>query len=137
LISASSNNVLPVGQALVETRLKVNGLFKKGWLYHLLFWILYYFFLCVVLYNAYQIHDFTFYIQFILFMPVSAALVYSNFYILIPLFLYRKKYLTYALFLLLALLSAAFSDQLLKLWYAHLGSKLLHLLRNLIFQTCF
>jgi two-component system LytT family sensor kinase len=137
LINTSSNNILPAGQLPVESRLQVYGLFKKRWVYHTLFWILYYFFVCVVFYNAYQIHDFTFYIQFILFMPFSAALVYVNFYILIPFFLYRKKYIYYALLLLLALLGTAFIDQLLKQLYAHFGSKLFAITADLNFQNLF
>ena len=137
MVSTSPNNILPAGQPLVETRLQVYGLFKKRWLYHTLFWILYYFFLCVVFYNAYQIHDFIFYVQFILFMPFSAALVYVNFYILIPYFLYRKKYFYYALLLSLALLGTAFIDQLLKQLYAHFGSKLFAFTADLNFQNLF
>jgi two-component system, LytTR family, sensor kinase len=137
LVNTSSNNILPALQPVVQTRLQVYGLFKRRWLYHILFWILYYFFVCVVLYNAYQIHDFTFYVQFILFMPFSAALVYVNLYILIPFFLYRKKYIYYALLLLLALIGTAFIDQLLKLMYAHFGSKIFAFTADLNFQNLF
>lgn len=137
MVSTSPNNVLPAGQPLVETRLQVYGLFKRRWLYHTLFWILYYFFLCLVFYNAYQIHDLIFYVQLILFMPLSAALVYVNFYILIPYFLYRKKYFYYALLLSLALLGTAFIDQLLKQLYAHFGSKIFAFTADLNFQNLF
>ena len=137
MVSTSPNNILSASQPLVETRLQVYSLFKKRWLYHTLFWILYYFFLCLVFYNAYQIHDFTFYIQLILFMPLSAALVYVNFYILIPYFLYRKKYFYYALILSLALLAAAFFDQLLKQLYAYFGSKLFAFTADINFQNLF
>lgn len=137
MISTSSNNISPAIQPVVETRLQVHGLFKRRWLYHTLFWILYYFFLCVVFYNAYQIHDSIFYVQFILFMPISAALVYVNFYILIPNFLYGKKYFYYVLLLSLTLLGAAFSDQLLKQMYAHFGSKLFAFTADINFQNLF
>ena len=70
-------------------------------------------------------------------MPFSAALVYVNFYILIPFFLYRKKYIYYALLLLLALLATAFIDQLLKQLYAHFGSKLFAITADLNFQNLF
>ncbi|MEP7144457.1 MAG: histidine kinase [Ferruginibacter sp.] len=135
-MSTTANNILAPGQSPAEPR-QFYGLFKKRWLYHLLFWILYYFFLCVVFYNAYQIHDFTFYVQFILFMPFSAALVYVNFYILIPYLLTRRKYFYYALLLALALLATAFIDQLLKQLYAHSGSKWFAFTADLNFQNLF
>ena len=137
MVSTSPNNILSAGQPFVETPLKVIGLFKKRWLYHALFWIMYYFFLCLVFYNAYQIHDFIFFVQLILFMPFSAALVYVNFYILIPYFLYRKKYFYYALLLSLSLFGAAFIDQLLKQLYAHFGSKWFAFTAELNFQNLF
>lgn len=137
MISTSANNISPAVQPPVKTNLKVYSLFKKRWLYHILFWVLYYFFLCVVFYNAYQIHDFTFYLQFMLFMPVSAALVYVNFYMLIPFFLSRKRYIYYASLLLLALLAAAFIDQLLKQLYAHFGSKIFAFTADFNFQNLF
>ena len=70
-------------------------------------------------------------------MPFSAALVYVNFYILIPFFLYRKKYVYYVLLLLLALLGTAFIDQLLKQLYAHFGSKIFAFTADLNFQNLF
>jgi len=70
-------------------------------------------------------------------MPFSAALVYVNFYVLIPFFLYRKKYIYYALLLLLALLATAFIDQLLKQLYAHFGSTLFAITADLNFQNLF
>lgn len=54
-------------------------------------------------------------------MPVSAALVYINIYILIPFYLYRKKYLYYAVLLVLAMVSMAYADQLIKRLYIHFG----------------
>ena len=137
MVSTSPNNILSAGQPVVETRLQLYGLFKRRWLYHTLFWILYYFFLCLVFYNAYQIHDLIFYAQFILFIPISAALVYVNLYILIPYFLYRKKYFYYALLLSVALLGAAFIDQLLKQLYVHFGSKIFAFTADLNFQNLF
>ena len=70
-------------------------------------------------------------------MPISAALVYVNFYTLIPHFLYRKKYFYYALLLSVALLGTAFIDQLLKQLYAHFGSKIFAFTAGLNFQNLF
>ncbi|MEO8762835.1 MAG: histidine kinase [Ginsengibacter sp.] len=137
MVSISSNNVLPATQPIVETNLPQYGLFNKRWLYHTVFWILYYFFICLVFYNAYLVRDFLFFVQVSLFMPVSIALVYLNFYILIPYFLYRKKYLYYTLLFSLSLLAASFCDQLLKDFYIHMGAKLFTYSAGYTFQSLF
>jgi two-component system LytT family sensor kinase len=105
----------------VEMPVKVPDFFKNKWVYHTAFWIIYFLFICVVFYTSYGIHDLIFYIQISAFMPFSIALVYLNIYILIPVLLYRKKYLFYTLTLVLSLFVMAFADQLIKKLYVHYG----------------
>jgi two-component system, LytTR family, sensor kinase len=137
LVSAVTNTFFPQGETIVEPGKRRNRLLTAAWWYHLLFWVLYYFFLCLVFYNAYQIHDYIFYLQFALFIPISAALVYVNFYLLIPFILYRKKYVRYGVLLLLAMLCAALLDQGLKIMYAKMGSKVFAFTADLTFQNIF
>ena len=80
-----------------------------------------------------------FFAQVILFMPFSVALVYVNLYLLIPNFLYRKKYVYYALLLSLSLLAAAVCDLLLKDFYVRFGpeAKLFEYTAGYTFQSIF
>lgn len=107
------------------------------WFYHVLFWVIYYLFICLVFYSAYDIHDFGFYIQVGAFMPISAALVYFNLSVLIPAFFRRKKYLLYLLSLLLSLIIAALVDQLLKKFFARYGSPLFAISSDLHIRNLF
>jgi hypothetical protein len=94
---------------------------QKKWIYHTVFWIVYFVFICLAFYSSSGIQDLLFYIQISAFMPLSIALVYLNIYILIPALLYRKKYVYYALSLILSLFVMAFLDQLIKKLYVHYG----------------
>jgi two-component system LytT family sensor kinase len=122
LLTSFQDKSLPVGQQDIGTPARIYVFFKNKWIYHSAFWIVYYLFVCAALYTGYNVHDLTFYIQLSAFMPFTAVLVYTNIYILIPVFLYRKKYLYYALLLILAMVVMAFADQLLKNLYVYFGS---------------
>ncbi len=117
--------------------MRVSAFFKKKWLYHSLFWVLYYLFVCLIFYSAYEIHDFTFYIELVAFMPFSAALLYFNIYILIPNLLYRNKYLYYTLALSLDILVFVFADQFLKKLYVHFGASIFAYTADLNFKNLF
>jgi two-component system LytT family sensor kinase len=137
LLDSLQDKSLPVSHQVIDTPARLPKLFKNKWIYHSAFWLLYYFFLCAAFYTAYDIHDLTFYIQLSAFMPISAALVYINIYILIPALLNRKKYLFYALSLALTLIVMAFADQLLKKLYAYFGSALYSYTAGLGFKKLF
>ena len=124
LLSHSGDKKLRASPSVTGTRFQVSALVRNRWLYHALFWIIYYFFLCLIFYYAYEIRLFLFYIQFIVFLPFSAMLVYFNIYVLIPGLLNRRKYLFYIFSLLLAIGVCAFIDQLLKKMYVHFGSSI-------------
>jgi two-component system, LytTR family, sensor kinase len=128
---------LPVAQQSVETTTRLTVLFKNKWIYHIVFWILYYLFICAAFYMAYDFHDLTFYIQLSAFMPVSAMLVYINIYVLIPVYLHRRKYFYYALFLIFALFVMAYADQLIKNLYIHFGYKIYTYTSGLGFKNLF
>ncbi len=137
LIKTFKDKSFPIQQQAVETSGQLSVFFKKKWIYHSLFWILYYLFICTAFYTAYDFHDLGFYIQLSAFMPVSAVLVYINIYILIPAYLYRRKYLYYALTLTLALFVMAYADQLIKNLYIHLGYKIYTYTSGLGFKSLF
>ena len=117
LLKSFQDKSIPARQQSVDTPAGLSVLFANKWIYHLVFWILYYLFICAAIYTSYDIRNLTFYIQLSTFMPISAALVYINIYLLIPRLLARKKYFFYAVSLILALLVMAFAEQLLKNLY--------------------
>ena len=72
----------------------------------------------------YHVYDPTFYVQLIAFFLLDMAMVYFNFYVLIPRLLLPGKYFYYGLSLAIAILIAATLTMLLKQVYTHFGSKL-------------
>ncbi len=122
MLRTISNKTVPLHGAIDESIVKFGRYPHHKWFYHVLFWIIYYLFICLVFYTAFDIHDLGFYTRVFAFMPISAALVYFNVYILIPAFFRRRKYLYYTLSLPLAILMAALADQLLKKFFAQHGS---------------
>jgi two-component system, LytTR family, sensor kinase len=137
LLTSFRNKSLPVTPVHVVEPTRINVIFKNKWVYHSLFWILYYLFICAIFYTAYGFHDVSFYIQISAFMPVSAALAYINIYALIPAYLYRRKYFFYALSLILALFAMTYADQLIKIFYIHLGYKIYTYTSGLDFKSLF
>jgi two-component system, LytTR family, sensor kinase len=116
------DKTIPLQEAVDESVVRFGRFSYYRWFYHVLFWIIYYLFICLVFYSAYDIHDLGFYTRVFAFMPISAALVYFNVYILIPAFFRRRKYLYYTASLAIAILIAALADQLLKKFFAGHGS---------------
>ena len=137
LLSHSAEKKTKARGPIIPVGFQVNSLTKTRWLYHALFWITYYLFLCLIFYNAYQIRDFIFYVQFIVFLPFSAALVYFNIYVLIPSLINRKKYLFYVFSLLFAIAINAFINQFLKKMYAHFGSAIFAYTADMNFRNLF
>ncbi|MDP4150081.1 MAG: histidine kinase [Bacteroidota bacterium] len=100
-----------------------SGLLRHRWLLHVLFWLAYYLFYClVVIYGMYHVQVLSFYLQLLPFFPFDIALVYFNFYVLIPRFLSTRRYGYYGLSLFAAILVGATVNLLLKKMWAHYGS---------------
>jgi two-component system LytT family sensor kinase len=91
-----------------DPQLLVSMPLKKRILYHILFWICYFsLYTGFVLYGVYKVRDPVIYLQLTGFFPLEIALVYLNFYFLMPKFLYAKKYAQYGSLLFLSILIAA------------------------------
>jgi two-component system, LytTR family, sensor kinase len=137
LLKSFQDKSIPARQQSVDTPARISAFFRNKWVYHLTFWIVYYLFICVAFYTAYDMHNLTFFIQLSSFIPISAVLVYINIYLLIPRFLTRKKYFYYGLFLILALFATASADQLLKTFYTEPGSMLFSYTAGLTLKKLF
>ena len=137
LIRQTADKTLAPTQDFTRPDAGVTTLFNNRWAYHALFWIVYYLFLCLIFYSAYEIREPVFYVQFIVFIPFSALLVYFNLYVLIPGLIYRKRYGYYIFSLTLALLVSALIDQLLKKMYAHFGSAVFAYTADMSFKNIF
>ena len=103
------------------TRLQSRGLFKKRWLYHGICWIVYYLFICLLFFSLYGIPDLAFYTFLLLFFPCELALVYFNLYVLLPRFLFARKYTRYVLSLALSMAAVAIINIFLSRFFVHLG----------------
>jgi two-component system LytT family sensor kinase len=64
-------------------------------IYHVLFWLCYYIFGALISLSIHQIHDPRFYAELLSLLPPDMALVYINWYVLIPAFLLKRKFLLY------------------------------------------
>ena len=98
-------------------------LFRRRWLYHVIFWVCYYsWYSYFILYTTYQIKEPVFYFQIMLFYPFDICLVYFNFYVLIPRLLKSKNYGYYALAVVIAVFIDACADASIRQFYSHFGS---------------
>jgi sensor histidine kinase YesM len=136
-VEQTANKTFSPSVDFVRTPGGMTTLLNNRWAYHSLFWIVYYLFLCLIFYSAYEIHEPVFYFQFIVFMPFSAALVYFNVYVLIPRLVYRRRYVSYIFSLAVALLISALINQLLKKMYVHFGSLVFAYTSDMNFKNIF
>ena len=103
----------------------LHKLFRKRWLYHVIFWVCYYsWYSYFIIYTTYQVKDPAFYFQIMLFYPFDICLVYFNFYVLMPRFLKTKNYIYYALALIIGVFIDACIDATIRQFYSHFGSPL-------------
>jgi hypothetical protein len=82
---------------------KYNLLVTKPWVYHSLFWLSYYIFGALISLSIHQIYDGRFYAELLTLLPPDMLLVYVNLYLLVPLFLLKRKFIFYFAALLLSL----------------------------------
>ena len=115
---------------------RVAAFFKKRWVYHIIFWLLYYFvFSLIVVYALYQIRSVLFYLELIPIYLLDIALAYFNFYVLMPRLLARRKYLFYGLSLFAAIVCMACINVLIKHVYAQHGSALYAITADFTFSN--
>jgi len=123
LANLYADNILPAKPAINWPVAVVTAFFKRRWVYHTVFWLLFYsLFSLMVVFGVYHIRDVVFYLQLLPIYLLDIALVYFNFYVLMPRLLARKKYLYYGLALSIAIVSMALVNIALKRMYAHFGS---------------
>ena len=121
-----ANSTVGATRRFAWSHLPAWGLFKKRWVYHSLFWILYYMFIVFVSIFVFHIplSDHAYFPELALLLVFDIGLVYFNFYFLIPRLLQQKKYVLYGCSLLVAILAITFLDISIRKIYAHyFGSK--------------
>jgi two-component system, LytTR family, sensor kinase len=119
----SSQPATYISQALPYQgpRFQSTGLFKRKWLYHTVFWILYTLFIGTLFYSIYQLSDLRFYLVMLLFFPCEMVLVYCNLYLFMPRLLFARKYLLYAAVLLFCFIIVASINTLIHRLNVQLG----------------
>jgi two-component system, LytTR family, sensor kinase len=100
----------------IPISIQSQGLLKRRWVYHTIFWVIYYLFVCL-----YQVRGGV-YILLTGPLLVQIAIIYFNIYILVPRLLFKKKYVQYALSILLMGAVATIMTLLIHKLYAELGS---------------
>lgn len=109
--------------------------FRKRWIYHVLFWVLYIFFVMAMFFNFYKISRPGFYLQLLIFFPLEIVLVYVNFYLLMPRLLFAGKFWQYCLVLFGGILILAVVNTLYQVMYAKMGYPEFSLMANFDFAT--
>jgi two-component system LytT family sensor kinase len=87
--------------------LQGSGLLKKRWLYHLLFWLAYYVLMLILYMSFHEKLTPISCVVYLVFLVFQALVAYFNLYVLIPRFLFAKKYLYYGLLLFLSILACS------------------------------
>lgn len=97
-------------------------LLQKRGIYHLLFWIAYFVFAALISLSIHRIYDWHFYLALLSLLPPDILLVYLNIYVLIPFFLFQRKFIAYSGLLLISI----FLQSALYIWlhglYARAGT---------------
>jgi len=101
-----------------------SGIFRRRWIYHSIFWLLYFWFLVLLYTTMYMVHSTLFFVEMLGPLFVQGAFIYFNMRTLIPLLLFRKRYVQYGLALCLGLAITALLMITLNKVYVHYGSKL-------------
>jgi len=123
--SSTVHTILNPPAELMNPRIEYFSFFKKRWVYHTLFWLIYFTSYClVIVFGLYQIYDLTFYLQIVFLFPFDIALAYFNMYFLVPRYLSSRKYLLYGFALFLAILATTFLNLSLQQFYVNQGSKI-------------
>ena len=87
--------------------LQGSGLLKKRWLYHLLFWLAYYVLMLILYMSLHEKMTLISCIMYLIYLSFQASFAYLNIYVLIPRFLFVKKYKTYAFVLFLTIIACS------------------------------
>jgi two-component system LytT family sensor kinase len=118
LAEPSLNTMTTPETPFAAADIRNSGLFKRRWLYHVLFW-LGYFGLTVVLYLSIgDTLDFQSHMMLFTVLIFQAAFAYFNIYILIPRLLFEKKYYHYALALFFTIVVCSATNLSIEaLWY--------------------
>jgi two-component system, LytTR family, sensor kinase len=121
LANPAINNVMSPVPPLIGSYVTPAGSLRKRWIYHIVFWILYYLFIVLMFFSFYKIFRTGFYLQLMLFFPLEIVLVYLNFYWLMPRFLFAQKYWKYCLALLAGITVVAVVNTGIHIMYAKMG----------------
>ncbi|HXO74753.1 MAG TPA: hypothetical protein VN824_05970, partial [Puia sp.] len=87
--------------------LQGSGLLKKRWLYHLLFWLAYYVLMLILYMSLHEKLTLISCLMYLVFLAFQASFAYLNIYVLIPRFLFAKKYKAYAFVLFLTIIACS------------------------------
>jgi two-component system LytT family sensor kinase len=114
-LAETSLHIIPAAEtAFITADIRNSGLLKRRWLYHPLFWLLYYS-LTVVLYLAlHEAMTTAFFLMISLLVLIQAAYSYFNLYVLIPRLLFTRKYAVYVLAMLLTVVACSASVLLME-----------------------
>jgi two-component system LytT family sensor kinase len=107
----------------IGSYLTPSGTLKKRILHHIFFWIAYCLFIMLLFFSIYRVPRVGFYIELLLFFPLEIVLVYINFYVLMPRFLFARKYLLYGLLLLPGICVVGYINMYIQFMYAKMGIK--------------
>lgn len=109
--------------------------FRKRWIYHVLFWILYIFFVMTMFFSFYKIQRPGFYLQLLIFFPLEIVMVYINFYVLMPRLLFAGKFWQYGGVLAGGIIILAVVNTLYQVMYAKMGYMEFAVTANFDFAT--
>jgi hypothetical protein len=99
----------------------VGGNTRTRVLQHILFWAVYWLFVMAMFFSFYGVTRLGFYFQLLLFFPLEMVLVYLNFYVLMPRFLFARRYWQYGLLLLAGVDLVAYINIWIQIFYVRLG----------------
>ena len=103
-----SLHTMPAGESpFIATDIRNSGLLKRRWLYHFLFWLLYYA-LSLILYLSIHVEiSLLFFTEIFCQVMINVVFSYFNLYVLIPHLVFKRKYAAYAVAFLLTVVACS------------------------------
>jgi hypothetical protein len=101
----------------------LDALLRKRLFYHCIFWIAYYGLAAMITLSIHHIYEPRFYWQMLTLVPPDMLLVYFNIYILIPRFLFKRKFAAYTFCIVIAILLQSLVCVAVHRIYANTGTE--------------
>jgi two-component system LytT family sensor kinase len=104
---AATTHTTTAETAFIAADIRNSGLLKRRWLYHPLFWLLYYGLTMILYLSLHETMSVGFFTMILLMVLIQASFSYFNLYVLIPRLVFFRKYTLYIFAFLITVIACS------------------------------